>query len=158
MKKEAFPRIAALVIAAFALILSMNSDGMSGQVQPELRQSVEQKFEQYRAALKEEHQIDIKNFKDRIPGGVADGKPITNYDLKQLLLGIKWERAHTNKDNMLARIRRHMALVPESMRFPRFILYTDHARYGPEHPESLIFEPIWQTAHSDEPVALLKRG
>ena len=26
----------------------------------------------------------------------------TNYDLQQLLLGIKWERAHTNKDNMLA--------------------------------------------------------
>ena len=33
-----------------------------------------------------------------------------------------------NKDNMLSRIRRHMALVPESMQHPRFILYTDHAR------------------------------
>jgi Protein of unknown function (DUF5661) len=115
MKKEAFPRIAALVIMAFALILSMNSDGMSGQVQPELRQSVEQKFEQYRTALKEEHQIDIKNFKDRIPGGVADGKPITNYDLGQLILGIKWERAHTNKDNMLALelAMDHLELIPD---------------------------------------------
>lgn len=115
MKKEAFPRIVALVIMAFALILSMNSDGMSGQVQPELRQSVEQKFEQYRTALKEEHQIDIKNFKDRISGGVADGKPITNYDLGQLILGIKWERAHTNKDNMLALelAMDHLELIPD---------------------------------------------
>jgi len=62
-----------------------------GQAQSELRQSVEQKYEQYRTAIKNEHQIDIKNFKDRIPEGVADGKPITNYDLQQLLLGIKWE-------------------------------------------------------------------
>ncbi|HEY5614855.1 MAG TPA: DUF5661 family protein, partial [Bacteroidota bacterium] len=45
--------------------------------------------------------IDIKTFKDRIPGGNADGKAITNYDLKQLLDGIKSERDHT-KDNMLA--------------------------------------------------------
>ena len=57
------------------------------QAQPEIRQSVEQKFEQYRAALKEEHQIDIKNFKDRIPGGVADGKAITNYDLNSSFWG-----------------------------------------------------------------------
>src|SRR6188472_3660420 len=115
MKRETFLRNAGLVVAAFALIISIDSDAMSGQVQPELRQSVEQKFEQYRAALKEEHQIDIKNFKDRIPGGVADGKPITNYDLKQLILGIKWERAHTNKDNMLALelAMDHLELIPD---------------------------------------------
>jgi hypothetical protein len=32
---------------------------------------------------------------------MADGKAITNYDLKELLEGIKWEREHTN-DSLLA--------------------------------------------------------
>jgi hypothetical protein len=115
MKTNTFPRIVALVVGAFALITWTSSDGISGQVQPQLRQSLEQKFEQYRTALKEQHQIDIKNFKDRIPGGVADGKPITNYDLGQLILGIKWERAHTNKDNMLALelAMDHLELIPD---------------------------------------------
>ena len=115
MKKNRFQRIAALVIGALALITWMNSDAITGQMQPQLRQSVEQKFEQYRTALKEEHQIDIANFKDRIPGGVADGKPITNYDLGQLILGIKWERAHTNKDNFLALelAMDHLELIPD---------------------------------------------
>lgn len=115
MKKNSFLRIAALAVGAFALVTWTNSDGISSQVQPQLRQSLEQKFEQYRTALKEKHQIDIKNFKDRIPGGVADGKPITNYDLGQLILGIKWERAHTNKDNMLALelAMDHLELIPD---------------------------------------------
>jgi hypothetical protein len=115
MKKNSFLRIAALAVGAFALVTWTNSDGISSQVQPQLRQSLEQKFEQYRTALKEKHQIDIKNFKDRIPGGVADGKPITNYDLGQLILGIKWERAHTNTDNMLALelAMDHLELIPD---------------------------------------------
>lgn len=115
MKKNTFLQFAAITIMGLAVMLFVNSDRTWAQAQPELRQSVEQKFEQYRAALKEEHQIDIKNFKDRIPGGVADGKPITNYDLKQLLLGIKWERAHTNKDNMLALelAMDHLELIPD---------------------------------------------
>ena len=105
MKKNSFLRIAALAVGAFALVTWTNSDGISSQVQPQLRQSLEQKFEQ----------IDIKNFKDRIPGGVADGKPITNYDLGQLILGIKWERAHTNTDNMLALelAMDHLELIPD---------------------------------------------
>ena len=102
MSKNTFLQCAAILIVAFGSTLLVNSDHCWAQAQSELRQSVEQKYEQYRTAIKNEHQIDIKNFKDRIPGGVADGKPITNYDLQQLLLGIKWERAHTNKDNLLA--------------------------------------------------------
>jgi len=115
MRKNAFLRYAAILIAAFGSTFLVDSDHSWGQAQPELRQSVEQKFEQYRTAIKNEHQIDIKNFKDRIPGGVADGKPITNYDLQQLLLGIKWERAHTNKDNMLALelAMDHLELIPD---------------------------------------------
>jgi hypothetical protein len=35
--------------------------------------------------------------------------------LQQLLLGIKWERAHTNKDNMLALelATDHLGLIPD---------------------------------------------
>src|SRR5689334_4402107 len=55
-----------------AVHLSQSSAG--AQAHSELRQSVEQKYEQYRTAIKNEHQID-RNFKDRIPEGVADGSP-----------------------------------------------------------------------------------
>ncbi|MCX8022828.1 MAG: hypothetical protein N2745_08665 [Syntrophorhabdaceae bacterium] len=54
------------------------------------------KFEEYRAAIKKSYGIDIKNFKDGIKGGKADGKPITKYDLQQLLMGIEVELEHTN--------------------------------------------------------------
>jgi hypothetical protein len=115
MKKNTFLQFAAITIMGLAIMLFVNSDRTWAQAQPEIRQSVEQKFEQYRTAIKNEHQIDIKNFKDKIPGGVADGKPITNYDLGQLILGIKWERAHTNKDNMLALelAMDHLELIPD---------------------------------------------
>ena len=41
------------------------------------------------------------SFKDKIKGGYADGKAITDYDLAQLIEGIKWEREHTS-DSLLA--------------------------------------------------------
>ncbi len=59
------------------------------------------KFEEYRAAIKKAYGIDIKNFKDSIKGGKADGKPITKYDLQQLIMGIAVEMEHTN-DKMRA--------------------------------------------------------
>ena len=99
MKKNTFLQIAAIVIIVFAFLLVLKSDHTSAQTQ--LRQSVEQKFEEYRKAIKDTHQVDIKNFKDKIPGGMADGKTITDYDLKELLEGIKWEREHT-RDNLVA--------------------------------------------------------
>jgi len=115
MRKDIFLRCAAILIPAFGFTLLVDSDHSWAQAHPEFRQSVEQKFEQYRTVIMNEHQIDIKNFRDRIPGGVADRKPITNYDLQQLLLGIKWERAHTNKDNMLALelAMDHLELIPD---------------------------------------------
>jgi hypothetical protein len=58
-------------------------------------------FERYRKAIKDAFGIDIKNFKGKLPGGEADGKPLTNYDLNQLLMGIKVELEHTS-DRMLA--------------------------------------------------------
>ena len=59
------------------------------------------KFEEYRAALKKAYQVDIVHFKDRIKGGYADGKAITDYQLAELIEGIKFEREHTN-DSLLA--------------------------------------------------------
>jgi hypothetical protein len=96
--KKIFLQIAAAVIIAVAFMLFVKSDLWA---QAQIRQSVELKFEEYRNAIKDAYQVDIKNFKDNIPGGHADGKPVINYDLKQLLTGINFERDHT-KDNMLA--------------------------------------------------------
>ena len=99
MKKNTVLQIAAILITAVAIMIFVRSDHTWAQTQ--IRQSVERKFEEYRTAIKDAYKVDIKNFKDKIPGGSADGKPITNYDLKQLLEGIKAERDHT-KDNLLA--------------------------------------------------------
>lgn len=99
MKQNLFLLIAAFILASGAFLLFVDSDGTRAQTQ--LRQSVERKFEEYRTAIKDAYKVDIKNFKDKIPGGSADGKAITNYDLKQLLEGIKSERDHT-RDNLLA--------------------------------------------------------
>ena len=64
-------------------------------------QKAEGKFEDYRKAIKDAFQIDIKNFKESLKGGRADGKTITKYDLGELLEGIKWERQHAN-DSFIA--------------------------------------------------------
>ena len=101
MKKKIFLSITAVVMLGIVFMIIVHSNRTWAQAQPELRQSVERKFEEYRTAIRETYKIDIKNFKDRIPGGRADGKPITNYDLKQLLSGINFERDHT-ADNLLA--------------------------------------------------------
>lgn len=53
------------------------------------------KFEQYRTAIRNAHGIDIKNFKDSMKGGKADGQQITKYDLQQLIMGITVEQEHT---------------------------------------------------------------
>ena len=101
MKKPDFQQITSIVIIGFVLMLFVKSDHTWAQPQLELRQSVERKFEEYRTAIKDAYKIEIKNFKDKIPGGHADGKAIIKYDLKQLLTGINFERDHT-KDNLLA--------------------------------------------------------
>jgi hypothetical protein len=77
---------------------------------PEIRRSIED----YRKAIKDAYRVDIVNFKDRLKGGRADGKPITNYDLKELLAGIKFEREHTD-DNLLAleMAMDHLETVPD---------------------------------------------
>ena len=99
MKKAMVLLIASAIIAVVASMLFMKSDRTWAQAQ--IRQSVERKFEEYRTAIKDAHQIDIKNFKEKLTGGMAAGKPVTNYDIGQLLEGIKWEQEHTT-DKMLA--------------------------------------------------------
>jgi hypothetical protein len=88
-----------VIAVVVCMMLFAKSDHTWAQAQ--IRQSVERKFEEYRTAIKDTYKVDIKNFKDKLPGGHADGKPITNYDLKQLLTGMNFERDHT-KDNLLA--------------------------------------------------------
>ena len=58
-------------------------------------------FAKYRQAIQKEFGIDIKNFKEALKGGRADGQKITKYDLPQLLMGIKVELEHTT-DRMRA--------------------------------------------------------
>jgi hypothetical protein len=102
MKKNIVWQITSIVFLGFGLMLLVTSEHTWAQAQqPQLRQSVELKFEEYRRAIRNAYQIDIKNYKDKMPGGHADGKAVINYDLKQLLTGIDFERDHT-KDNMLA--------------------------------------------------------
>ncbi|MGZ8426681.1 MAG: DUF5661 family protein [Candidatus Binatia bacterium] len=102
MKRKNFQQVTSIVFLGFALMLFVKADRTSAQAQqPQLRQSVELKFEEYRRAIRNAYQIDIKNYKDKMPGGHADGKAVINYDLKQLLTGIDFERDHT-KDDMLA--------------------------------------------------------
>ena len=61
----------------------------------------QKKYEEYRAAIKKAYGIDIKNFKNSLKGGRADGQAITKYDLQQILMGIKIEQEHTT-NNMTA--------------------------------------------------------
>jgi hypothetical protein len=72
------------------------------------------KFEAYRAAIKKDYGIDIKEFKDQLKGGKADGKDITKYDLKQVLMGIKIEQEHTsNKMVALEITMDHLEEIPD---------------------------------------------
>jgi hypothetical protein len=96
MKIRVMVLFAVLVGLALAAVFSAHLDNSAA-----LAQKSDAKFAAYRAAIMDAHQVDIAKFKEQIKGGFAAGKPITNYDLKQLLEGIKWEREHTN-DNLLA--------------------------------------------------------
>jgi hypothetical protein len=72
------------------------------------------KFETYRSAIKKDFNIDIKDFKDQLKGGKSDGKDITKYDLKQILMGIKIEQEHTtNKMIALEITTDHLEEIPD---------------------------------------------
>jgi hypothetical protein len=94
MKKTLFLQIAAILILIFASMLTVNRASMFAGDQRDYK--TEQSFERYRQRIKEAFGIDINSFKEGLKGGVADGKPITGYDLEELLTGIKFELEHTN--------------------------------------------------------------
>jgi|GEM_PF-2369628 len=112
-------RSAAISTAAVMLLFSAAFDPPAAQEprpprvekkSPEYRRSIED----YREAIKDAYRVDIANFKDRLKGGRADGQPITKYDLKELLQGIKFEREHTD-DSLLAleMAMDHLETVPD---------------------------------------------
>ncbi len=82
------------IVCAFALCIAIPASEA---------QSTEKakKLEEYRTAIKKAYGIDIKNFKGKLRGGRADGKDITDFDLQELLMGIKVEQEHTT-DKMTA--------------------------------------------------------
>ncbi len=112
MKTNFLMQIGAILTLTFASLLFVNMNNMSAEDQQ--HQKVEGKFQVYRDAIKDAFQIDIKSFKDRLVGGVADGKPITAYDLEELLTGIKFEREHTSDSFIALEIAMdHLERVPD---------------------------------------------
>jgi len=74
----------------------------------------QKKYEEYRKAIKKEYGIDIIHFRGNLKGGRADGKPITKYDLQQLLMGIKIEQEHTsNRMTALEIATDHLEEIPD---------------------------------------------
>lgn len=74
----------------------------------------QKKYEEYRKAIKKEYGIDIVHFRGNLKGGRADGKPITKYDLQQLLMGIKVEQEHTsNRMTALEIATDHLEEIPD---------------------------------------------
>jgi len=72
------------------------------------------KFESYRTAIKKDYGIDIKEFKEQLKGGKADGKDITKYNLQQILMGIKIEQEHTSNKMMALEITMdHLEEIPD---------------------------------------------
>lgn len=109
MKKSIFLQLTAIVIVGFASIMISNTNNSSAR-----DPKVEEKFENYRKTIKDAFRIDIKKFKEKLTGGYADGKAITDYDLGELLEGIKWEREHANDSLIPLEIAMdHLERIPD---------------------------------------------
>jgi hypothetical protein len=89
MKKAILRRIlpAVVIVAALTFVFAAGASAAPA--------ADTKKFEEYRAAIKKAHGIDIKNYKQKLKGGRADGKQVTDFDLDQLIMGIKVEQEHT---------------------------------------------------------------
>jgi hypothetical protein len=95
-KQDRWGRWALAAVFLFLGLLCINITEPTAQ-----SEDAAKKFEAYRTAIKTEYGLDIREFKETLKGGKADGKSITQYDLKQILLGIKVELEHTS-NKMLA--------------------------------------------------------
>lgn len=74
----------------------------------------QKKFEDYRAAIQKAHGIDIKNFKQKLKGGRADTHKVTDFELDQLIMGIKVEQEHTtDKYTALEISMDHLEEIPD---------------------------------------------
>jgi len=89
MKKAILRRIlpAVVIVAALTFVFAAGASAAPAADQ--------KKFEEYRAAIMKAHGIDIRNYKQKLKGGRADGKQVTDFDLDQLIMGIKVEQEHT---------------------------------------------------------------
>lgn len=79
-------------VFALTLVININDRAVGDRLDPK----IEGKFELYRRVIADAFQIDIKEFKDSLKGGMADGRSVTAYDLEELLTGIKFEMEHTS--------------------------------------------------------------
>lgn len=74
----------------------------------------QKKFGEYRAAIQKAHGIDIRNFKQKLKGGRADAHRVTDFDLDQLIMGIKVEQEHTtDKYTALEITMDHLEEIPD---------------------------------------------
>jgi hypothetical protein len=96
----------------YSRLARMEREAMSTKARP--GRKVEGNFERYRKAIKDAYQIDITNFKEKFRGGTADGKPVTKYNLGELLEGIKWEREHADDSFIALEITMdHLEKIPD---------------------------------------------
>jgi len=110
MRYDKFLRNLVFACGLFIILGLLLGPGMAGAQATDKAN----KYETYRAAIKKDFNIDIKDFKDQLKGGKSDGKDITKYDLKQILMGIKIEQEHTTNKMMALEITMdHLEEIPD---------------------------------------------
>ena len=110
MRYDKFLRNLVFACGLFIILGLLLGPGMAGAQATDKAN----KFETYRSAIKKDFNIDIKDFKDQLKGGKSDGKDITKYDLKQILMGIKIEQEHTTNKMMALEITMdHLEEIPD---------------------------------------------
>jgi hypothetical protein len=112
MKKTLLLQAGAILVLIFSSIGMMNMDDMFAGEERDHR--MDTSFEPYRQTIRDAFGIDIKNFKDGLAGGIADGKPVTQYNLEELLTGIKFELEHTSDRFIALEIAMdHLERIPD---------------------------------------------
>jgi hypothetical protein len=108
MNKAILRRILPTAILVAVLTLVFSAGASAAPV------ADQKKFEEYRAAIQKAHGIDIRNFKQKLKGGRADTHRVTDFDLDQLIMGIKVEQEHTtDKYTALEISMDHLEEIPD---------------------------------------------
>ena len=109
MKTNVFLPIAAVLALSSLSLQVVNRAPMIAE-----DQKIDGKFEIYRQAIRDAFRVDIIGFKDGLKGGLADGKPVTEYDLDELLWGMNFEADHTGDRLIALEIAMdHLARIPD---------------------------------------------